>query len=130
MSEAPNPAPPEPAEPIPAGVLAEVEAALAKALQAQANFAARAPAVRNAIEAARNSAVGSDRWAGAQVALSELDSLRASTAIALGELDVLYAARAVQLERRDAIGEAREQITRLLARQDAVLAALKPILRQ
>ena len=129
-AEVPAPTLPEAAEPIPASILAEVKAALAKAERAHANFTARTPAVRNTIEAARGSAVGSDRWAGAQVALSELDSLRASTAIALGELDLLYAARAVELERRDAIAEVRDDLTTILARQDAVLASLKPILSQ
>ena len=123
-------APPAPLAPIPADVMQQVGAYQAKASRADEEFRGTLPRVERTVSAARGSGIASDRWSNAQIALSELDALRATTAIALADLDALYAARAVELERRDAIDEARGEVSAILSRQDTTLNRLKAQLPQ
>ncbi len=70
---------------------AQSNAMLAKARGGQAAFEASLPTARNSANAARGSAVGSEIWISAHVALSRLDKARADTVAALGEIDRMIA---------------------------------------
>ena len=79
--------------------------------------------------AASGSAVGSDAWASAQVALADLDSARSEAAIALGDLDTLFIAATVDSADSTAIASAREQVLALVGEEDAVLERLRAQVR-
>jgi len=121
---------PTPAEPVPAATMARVATLASTAARFNRSFAARAPAVTRIVSSARGAAIGSDRWASGQIAISELDSLRASTARALADIDVIYAERGAELGSRAEIGEARQDVVAMIEQQDTVLVRLKGQLRQ
>ncbi|HCJ22795.1 MAG TPA: hypothetical protein DHV64_14940, partial [Erythrobacter sp.] len=79
--------------------------------------------------AAAGSAIGSDSWATAQVALADLDSARSIAATALGDLDILYTAATVQAQDSAAIAAARETVIALVREEDDVLARLRAQIR-
>ena len=68
---------------------------------------------------------GSDRWAAAEVALADLDSIRSRAAIALADLDTLWVDSTLEAGPREAIGTARDAVEGLIAEEDAVLARLR-----
>lgn len=68
---------------------------------------------------------GSDSWAAAEVALSDLDSIRSRVAVALADLDALWVDATLEAGPREAIGAARAEIEALVAEEDAVLARLR-----
>ena len=107
--------------------LAQLQAA---AGSAHKGFLALMPRATQLVEAARESGVGSDRWAAAQVAISELDAQRSLTAIPMADLDRLYASRAVLLLPRRSIAEAQSAVQALIEAEDRVLANLKGALAQ
>lgn len=102
--------------------LAQLREAAASAHRA---FMDAAPATARLVEAAAGTDVTSDRWASAQIALASLESARSQAAVPLGDLDLLHADAAVAFEQRKAIDGAREDVTGMIAQQDAVLAGLR-----
>ncbi|MXP31847.1 hypothetical protein GRI94_08425 [Erythrobacter jejuensis] len=102
----------------------------AEASTAHTAFLGAAPAATQKVDAARGTAIASDRWAIAQVALADLDSHRSKTAVALADLDILFTERAIALEQRGAVAETRETVTRMIAEEDAVLSRLRGELSQ
>lgn len=95
------------------------------AASAHRAFMDAAPATARLVEAAAGTDVTSDRWASAQVALASLESARSQAAVPLGDLDLLHADAALAFEQRKAIDGAREDVTGMIAQQDAVLAGLR-----
>lgn len=114
---APAPAPPS------ADLLARLAELRRDAASAHREFLAGVPAAERLAAAAGG--VGSDSWASAQVALSSLDGARSKAAVPLGHLDVLFIDATVAAEQREAIAEVREDVVRLIAEEDAVLARLR-----
>ena len=92
-------------------------------------FLTGAPGATRLASAAAGSAVGSDAWASAQVALADLDSARSNTAIALGDLDTLMVATAVQAEDVSAIEMVRQRVLAQVGEEDATLAQLRAKVR-
>lgn len=90
---------------------------------AHREFVSAVPAAQRLAAAAGG--IGSDSWASAQVALSSLDGARSKAAVPLGDLDVLFIDATIAADQRQAIGEARDEVLRLIAEEDAVLARLR-----
>ena len=112
------------------GSLSDRLAALAaSAAISHKSFLANAPIATRLANAAGASAIGSDVWASAQVALADLDSARSSTAIALADLDTLMVASAVQAEDVSAIELIRQQVLRQIGVEDETLARLRAKVR-
>lgn len=112
------------------GPVAERLAALGGAAAASHQaFLARVPTATRLANAAAGSAIGSDAWASAQVALADLDSARSATAIALGDLDALMVATAVQAQDVSAIEVVRQQVLAQVGAEDEMLARLRAQVR-
>jgi|TARA_R110002012_G_scaffold213179_7_gene384270 hypothetical protein len=111
------------------GLDARLSALVEQARQAHADFTGAVPSAERRVQAASGSAVGSDIWAAAQVALADLDSARSISAIALGDLDILYTAATVQAEDATPIAAARMTVIALVAEEDDVLARLRAQVR-
>lgn len=92
---------------------------------AHARFNRSEAAARRTVAGASGAATGSDSWASAQVALSDLESIRSETAIALADLDILHIAASVAAENRVQIDTARASVIALVEEEDAVLAELR-----
>lgn len=125
----PAPAPVRP--PATAATGARLSSLKASALAAHRRFAELRGRAEQLSSAARGAAVASEAWSVAQVAIAELESARSAAAVSLADIDSLYinaAAAAVPTAGSgdlDAIGAAREEVSRLLAEDDAVLASLR-----
>ena len=112
------------------GTLDQRLATLAEnARAAHARFLAARPAASRLAAAAAGSTIGSDAWASAQVALSDLDSIRSDTAVALADLDILAVAAAVQAEERAAIDATRADVLAMVTEEDDTLAELRARVR-
>lgn len=111
------------------GLEARLAALVDQARSAHAQFTGSVGTAEQRVAAASGSAVGTDRWAAAQVALADLDSARSSAAIALGDLDILYGAAAVQAEDTSAIEAARNTVIALVSEEDAILERLRARVR-
>lgn len=113
-----------------AGPLAERVAALdEQAASAHRGFLAATPRAERLADAGSGTAIGSDAWASAQVALADLDSARSLTAVVLAELDMLMVARAVQAEDISAIEQVRQRVLALVGEEDATLERLRAQVR-
>lgn len=120
----------EPIRPIPdPATLSGIAVASARAAAADARFASRLARTRQLVANARGSAVASEPWAVATVALADLESSRSEAMIALADLDGLYAATQVAGADTAAIAAARAQVLGVVAGQDKVLAELSAGLR-
>jgi hypothetical protein len=115
---------------LPADTLGRIGALRTQAASAHQKFVAAVPGARNAVGNARGAGVEDDRWAGAQVALADLDSSRSEAAIALGDLDLLFADAAIEQAQREEIVAARSEVTALIAEEDLILAELRGALGQ
>lgn len=112
------------------GPLADRLAALGRAANVSHKaFLASAPSATRLANAAAGSAIGSNGWASAQVALADLDSARSNTAIALADLDTLMVAAAVQAEDVSAIEVVRQQVLGQVGEEDDTLARLRAKVR-
>ncbi len=119
--------------PVDTGLTGPLDARLAalveQAQQAHAGFMNNLPRTRQLVAAAVGSTPGSDSWAAAQVALSDLDSARSHAAIALGDLDILHIAATTEAQEKAAIDAARNQVITLVAEEDGVLTSLRARIR-
>lgn len=108
-------------------IASRLDAIVARARAADAQFAAREGATRRLIGLASGAAVASDAWSNATVGMAMLDSARSQTMIALADLDGLYAAARVNGEDSAQIGQARATVEALVERENAVLAGLREL---
>ncbi|KRA82818.1 hypothetical protein [Altererythrobacter sp. Root672] len=113
----------------PAGVLGRVDQLEAEAAIADKAFTAATPAARRVVGAASGQDVGSENWSVAQVAVAGLEAERAKAVTALADLDRLYVDAGVEGTEIDRIAAAREGVTALVERQNAVLEELSGSLR-
>ncbi len=118
----PAPPPPAPLDPQTAGRL---DSLVAQARRADARFHGKEAQTRRLVAAAGNAAMGSESWAVATVAVSELEAARAEAMLAMAELDSLYAEARTQGRDVTAIDAAREQVMAIIAGEDQVLQSLK-----
>lgn len=87
-------------------------------------FAGKRTRAAQLVTAARGTAVASEAWAVATVAVAELESARSDAMVSLGELDRLYVAERIDGGDGVAIAAVRDQVTAWVADEDAVLADL------
>ncbi|EDL49014.1 hypothetical protein [Erythrobacter sp. SD-21] len=111
------------------GLEARLASLVAAAEDAHSRFDEARPRAERLVAAARGSAVGSDSWAAAQVALAELDSARSLTAVPLGDLDAIYAATLVAADDSAAVEAARSGVIALVNEEDSVLEDLRAQVR-
>lgn len=115
-------APPPPVQPS-ADLAARLAELRRQAEAAHGEFRNAAPGAQRLANAA--GARGSDSWAAAEVALSDLDSIRSRVAVALADLDALWIDATLAVGPREAVGAARAAVEALVAEEDAVLARLR-----
>ncbi len=110
---------------------AEIDALVGQAEAGQTAFAAGYPAARNTAERAAGSAVESETWIEAQLAVSALDSARSATVRALGSLDGILAEQALAgtPAETNRLLAAREHVAALYAAQNAQYDPLNAMLR-
>ena len=119
----PMPASSPPPQPAPATVR-QIEQHAVAAAEAHRAFLAEVPGVRSAIDAARGAEAGSESWARAQVALSELQAARNPASVALADIDRLYADAATEGGDLAQIADARARVAAQVDEQDRTIAAL------
>lgn len=122
----PSPEAPPPAS---AATLGKLDSLLAEARAADRTFRDKQAAARSLIGAAAGSAMGSEAWSVASVALSELESARSQTALPMAELDALYVRAVVDGQSAGEIAAARNTVQGLLSEESTVIDALKAQLR-
>ena len=109
---------------LPASDLENIPALVESARNAHLRFIDAAPSARRAVAAASGSGVDDNRWASAQVALADLESLRSMAAIPLGDLDRLHAIASITFAEKLAVNAAREEVLAMI-KEDEVLAELR-----
>jgi hypothetical protein len=129
-------APAEPvsqAHPTP-GLAQRLATLVARARAAQGRFSEQRSRTESLVGAGAGASVASESWSIATVALAGLEGARSEALIALAELDQLYLAdRVANFDSpgadSPAIIEAWNQVSAIIAAQDAVLARLRARLR-
>ena len=126
-------APVVPADPAPIASPAPPSAALTARLAqlvdaaraADAQFKAREAKARQLTNAATGTALASESWSVATIALADLESARSNAMIALADLDALYAATRISGGDISAIAAARDQVIGLVGTEDKLLIDLR-----
>ncbi|MBU6268078.1 MAG: hypothetical protein KGN34_11090 [Sphingomonadales bacterium] len=136
VAPAPAPAPPPPAA---GSISTRLAAYVAEARAAHATFLGKRAAAQAAARAAAGAEPGSDGWASATTALSELQSAHGAALSALAGIDALNVAdRVAQAEAGPgtdsadtaAIRDATTAVAALLAEEDAALDPIRAEIRQ
>lgn len=120
-----DPATAEPPPSLPAADLENIPALVATARSAHQQFIEAAPSARREVAAAIGSNVTDNRWASAQVALADLESLRSQAAIPLADLDRLNAEAAITFADSEAVDKALAEVLDMIEEEDQVLAELR-----
>ena len=124
-----QPAQPYVPPPVPQATLADAASLVAQARAAHAAYGSRLSGVRSTVSAARGAEFGSERWAVASVAVTQLETERSRAMIALAELDRLHVAAATEGGAVDELAAAQAEVARIVAEQtagiDELLAALQ-----
>lgn len=119
-----EPAPPTPPSPPSPDLTSRLAALSAQANSAHQRFIARESDARRLSATAQGSAVASEPWSVAAVALADLESARSDAMIALADLDALYTAERITGGETGAIAAARDEVTALVGTEDRILAEL------
>ena len=114
-----------PAVPLSGEVLARLDSLLAQARAADARFQSRIARARSAAAAAHGAQPGTEAWAQANVALSDLQVARSAGLVALAEIDRLYAERRITGEDAGPIAAARDAAGALAAAQDEIITGIR-----
>jgi len=127
---APQPPPPSSAAPPSAQLEARLEGLVGQARAAHARFSGSRQRTERLIAAAGGAPIASESWSVASVALADLESARSNAMVALAELDQLYAAERIEHFESEssvakAIARARDEVSAMVAEEDAVLARLR-----
>ena len=112
---------PQPAD----GVLAQIDSLVAAAQQGDARFRRGEPSAQRLVGQAGRARIGSEPWAIATMAVSELEAARGQTMVPLAELDRQFAEAMTRGEDVTRIANARDRVIDIIARQDTVLGALQ-----
>lgn len=130
-----QPPPAEPATPAPLPPPdAEISARLSRLVQqartADSRFEERRGRAEKLVSQASGSAMGSESWAVASIALAELESAHSDTMISVAAIDEIHAADAVAHYNTPsgdapAIAGAREQVMAVIEEQNRTLSALR-----
>ncbi|WP_336986989.1 hypothetical protein [Altererythrobacter aquiaggeris] len=114
-----------PAEQPGAETLDRLEGLRESAIAIHREFVAARPVTARTVTSARSADVASDRWASAQVALSDLESIRSRAAVALADIDLLYVDATTDGRQLDRISQARADVLALIDDEDAALGVLR-----
>lgn len=125
QAEAPPPPPPTATVPDSPDLAPRLARLVEQARTAHEKFVSARPRAEQLAAAASGSAMASESWSVASVALAELESSRSEAMVALADLDELYAARRVEGRDGASIAAAREQVMAWIGEEDRVLAALR-----
>lgn len=109
-------------------VLGQLESLVAQAERGDARFRKAEPTARRLVAQAGRAKVGSEGWAQATMAVSELEAARGETMVPLAELDRIYAEAMTQGQDVTAIAAARDRVIVILGRQDQILGELRSVL--
>lgn len=110
---------------------AEVETLARKAGEADGAFQTQLPGGRKAVTAAAGSAVSSENWVAAQMAISALDAARYESVAALASLDTLHVVRSTGKDAARGVADlatidpARTRVLALVDAQNDTLDALR-----
>jgi hypothetical protein len=109
----------------------EIAALVEQAEAGHSAFTARYPAAQGTVQNAAGSAVESEAWIEAQLAVSALDSARSETVRTLGSLDAILAGQALAgaPSETEKLLDARERVASLYGEQNALYDALNATLR-
>ncbi|WP_309621883.1 hypothetical protein [Novosphingobium sp.] len=121
--------PPAPAVQVPlpqpsAQVLGAVDSLVAKAQQADARFRRGEATARRLVGQSGRARVGSEPWAVATMAVSELEAARGQAMVPLAELDRMFAEAMTRGEDVTRVADARDRVIGIIARQDQTLIGL------
>jgi hypothetical protein len=128
-------APPPPPAPPSTDLTGRLAQLVEQARAADRRFSDRRANAARLVASGGGGAPGSEGWAVATVALSDLESSRSDAMIALAELDRIYVDEAIVASETgnfagiDAIAAARDQVTALISAQDTALASLRSGMR-
>lgn len=92
---------------------------------AHREFTGRRARAEELVGAARGTAVGSENWSVASVALADLETSRSQAMIALADLDELYAAERTAGRDAAAIARTRDRVIDWIGEEDIALAQLR-----
>jgi len=115
--------------PASADLRSRLDGLVSAAQEADQQFKAQQGTAEGAVKLAAGAATASDSWASAQIAVGKLETSRNAAVAALAELDSLYAdARNSAPDQispsAEAVGEARNQVSELVTRQNSVVTGL------
>lgn len=124
-----EPAPPAPLPPPDAAIAARLTQLVQQAAAADGRFGRQRGQTERLVSQASGSAMGSERWAVASIALAELESARSDTMIAMAAIDEIHVADTMAHHNTPSgdaplIAAARDQVVALIGEQDRTLAAL------
>ena len=116
---------PIPLPPPAAGVVGQLDELVGSARSADAKFRQKVPRARTLVNATGRAKMGTEAWAVATIAVSELEAARGEAMVALSELDLIYNDTRVRGQDPSAIGAARDSVVALIAQEDLVLGELR-----
>lgn len=122
----PPPPPPLPAPvPLDPAMVSRLDGLLAQVSGADSRFSAKIARARSLVGASRKTAMGSEAWSVASVAIAELESARAEAMVAMAQLDSIYADARTEGRDVSQIEATRQKALAIIAAQDGVLDSLK-----
>lgn len=107
------------------GVLSQVDSLVGKAAEADVRFSRGEATAQRLVSQAGRARIGSEPWAIATMAVSELEAARGQAMVPLAELDRMFAEAMTRGEDVTRIADARDRVIAIIARQDTVLGALQ-----
>lgn len=126
----PPPAPPPVPPPLDAATARRLDALLGQVRSADHHFSAGVALARSRVAAARGSAMGTEVWSVATVAVSALEASRAQAMVAMAELDSIYADARTRGLDVEAVEITRRQAITIISAEDKVLDSLKGLLER
>lgn len=127
----PAPPPPPPAPPpLDSATASRLDVLVAEVRSADARFQGKIARARSTVSAARGSAMGSEAWSVATIAVAELEAARAAAMVAMAELDSIYAEARTEGRDVTAIEVSRQTALAIIAEEDRVLDSLKGALER
>ena len=107
-----------------AQVLGEIDSLVAMAQRADGRFRRGEATARRLVGQAGRAPLGSEPWAVATMAVSELEAARSQAMVPLAELDRMFADAMTRGEDVTRIADARDRVIGIIARQDQTLIGL------
>ena len=108
-----------------ASILGQVDSLVAQARQGDARFHRGESTAQRLVGQSGRARIGTEPWSIATMAVSELEAARGQTMVPLAELDRLFAEAMTMGQDVTRIADARDQVIRIIGRQDDVLSGLR-----